>query len=192
VPKDLQKAAELFQEAAKQGYAAAQYNLGVCYQAGQGVPKDLEKAAELFEKAAAQGYPAAQYELGVLYTSGQGVPTDSKKAEELFRKAADAKAQIESLRSFELAFIDEFGVPGKGFSDAAFDARVDEGNAKFQQAIANETFTALRPVLVDLKEQFDADAAHLRSKASRGKVTRALASEMKKDVNRIYDHALGW
>ena len=73
----------------------------------------------------------------------------------------------------------------------AFDVRVNEGNAKFQQAIADEKFTARRPVLVDLKGQFDADAAHLRSKASGGKVTPALASEMKKDVNKIYDHALG-
>ena len=100
-------------------------------------------------------------------------------------------AQIESLRSFELAFIDEFAMPGKRFNSAAFDAKVNEGNAKFQQAIANDKFTARRPVLVDLKGQFDADAAHLRSKASRGKVTPALASEMKKDVNKIYDHALG-
>jgi len=100
-------------------------------------------------------------------------------------------AQIESLRSFELAFIDEFAMPGKHFNSAAFDAKVNEGNAKFQQAIANDKFTARRPVLVDLKGQFDADAAHLRSKASRGKVTPALASEMKKDVNKIYDHALG-
>jgi hypothetical protein len=100
-------------------------------------------------------------------------------------------AQIESLRNFELAFIDEFAVPGKRFNAAAFDAKVNQGNAKFQQAIANEKFTARRPVLVDLKGQFDADAAHLRSKVSRGKVTPALASEMKKDVNKIYDHALG-
>jgi hypothetical protein len=100
-------------------------------------------------------------------------------------------AQIESLRNFELAFIDQFAVPGKRFNAGAFDAKVSEGNAKFQQAIANEKFTARRPVLVDLKGQFDADAAHLRSKASRGKVTPALASEMKKDVNKIYDHALG-
>jgi hypothetical protein len=100
-------------------------------------------------------------------------------------------AQIESLRNFELAFIDEFAVPGKRFNAAAFDAKVNEGNAKFQQAIADDKFTARRPVLVDLKGQFDADAAHLRSKASRGKVTPALASEMKKDVNKIYDHALG-
>lgn len=100
-------------------------------------------------------------------------------------------SQIESLRNFELAFIDEFAVPGKHFNSAAFDAKVNEGNARFQQAIANEKFTARRPVLVDLKGQFDADAAHLRSKASKGKVTPALAGEMKKDVNKIYDHALG-
>jgi len=98
---------------------------------------------------------------------------------------------IESLRSFELAFIDEFAVPGKRFNAAAFDAKVNEGNAKFQQAIADEKFTARRPVLIDLKAQFDADATHLRSKASRGKVTPALAAEMKKDVNKIYNHALG-
>jgi hypothetical protein len=100
-------------------------------------------------------------------------------------------AQIESLRSFHLAFIDEFAVPGKHFNAAVFDAKVNEGNAKFQQAIADEKFTARRPVLIDLKAQFDADAVHLRSKASRGKVTPALAREMKKDINKIYDHALG-
>src|SRR5215217_7298777 len=100
-------------------------------------------------------------------------------------------AHIETLRNFELAFIGEFAVPGKHFNAAAFDAKVNEGNAKFQRAIAEEKFTARRPVLVDLKGQFDADAAHLRSKASRGKVTPALASEMKKDVNKVYDHALG-
>ena len=100
-------------------------------------------------------------------------------------------AQIESLRSFHLAFINEFAVPKKRFNAAAFDAKVNEGNAKFQSAIANEQFTARRPVLIDLKAQFDADAAHLRSKASRGKITPALATEMRKDVNKIYDHALG-
>ena len=100
-------------------------------------------------------------------------------------------ATIESLRNFELAFIDEFAVPRKKFNAAAFNAKVNEGNAKFQQAIADEKFTARRPVLVDLKAQFDADAAHLRSKASRGKITPALATEMKKDVNKIYNHALG-
>jgi len=100
-------------------------------------------------------------------------------------------ATIENLRNFEIAFIDEFAVPGKKFNGAAFNAKVNEGNAKFQHAIADEKFTARRPVLVNLKGQFDADAAHLRSKASRGKITPALATEMKNDINKTYDHALG-
>ena len=100
-------------------------------------------------------------------------------------------AQIESLRAFHLAFVDEFAVPRKRFNAVAFEARVSEGNAKFQQAMADEKFAARRPVLSDLAAQFKADAAHLRSKASQHKITAALAAEMKKDVNKIYDHALG-
>jgi hypothetical protein len=96
---------------------------------------------------------------------------------------------IENLRNFHLAFIQEFTAPKKRFNAAAFDAKVNEGNAMFQQAIANEKVPARRPVLVDLKAQFDADAAHLQS--SRGKVTPTMASEMEKDVNKIYNHALG-
>jgi hypothetical protein len=49
--------------------------------------------------------------------------------------------RIESLRSFELAFIDEFAVPGKRFNAAQFDAKVNKGNAKFQQAIASTSFS---------------------------------------------------
>ena len=38
---------------------AAQTNLGLQYETGQGVPKDLGKAAELYQKAADQGYQPA-------------------------------------------------------------------------------------------------------------------------------------
>jgi len=100
-------------------------------------------------------------------------------------------ARIESLRSFHLEFIDEFAVPGRPLDAAAFEARVNEGNARFPQTIAEEEFTSPRPVINHLAAQFKADAAHLRSKARRGKVTPALASEMKKDINKIYDHASG-
>src|SRR5207247_4375042 len=43
VPKDLRKAAKLYQKAADQGYALAQNNLGLLYENGEGVPKDLRK-----------------------------------------------------------------------------------------------------------------------------------------------------
>ena len=42
-------------------------------------------------------------------------------------------AAIESLRNFELTFIDEFAVPGKKFNAAAFNAKVNEGNKSFSR-----------------------------------------------------------
>src|SRR5207302_9387687 len=62
-----------------------------------------------------------------------------------------SNAQIESLRNFELAFIDEFAVPGKRFNAATFDAKVNQVDAKFQQAITNEKLKERRKVLIKLK-----------------------------------------
>jgi hypothetical protein len=109
----------------------------------------------------------------------------------VYASKSESDARIESLRSFQLGFIDEFAVPGKRFNPAAFEAKVNEGDAKFQRAVADEKFTTRRPVLNDLAAQFQADAAYLRGKAGRGKVTPALASEMKKDIHKTYGHALG-
>jgi len=100
-------------------------------------------------------------------------------------------AQIETLRSFQLSFIDEFGETGKVFDSAAFDAKVNQGNMIFEKAIADEKFSARRPMLEDLAEVFKADANHIRSMASRGKMTAAVAGEMIRHVNMIYDHTLG-
>jgi TPR repeat protein len=90
-------AVALFQQAAAQGHADAQYNLGQCYHNGDGVPKDMAKAAEWCGKAAAQGDAKAQYNLGDCYYNGDGVPEDKAKAAEWWGKAAaqgDANAQF--------------------------------------------------------------------------------------------------
>ena len=46
--------------AAKQGYAPAQYNLGIMYDKGEGVPQNYEEAMKWFHLAAKQGNPEAQ------------------------------------------------------------------------------------------------------------------------------------
>ena len=89
VPKDLGKAAELYQKAADKGYDLAQNNLGWLYENGEGVPKDLGKAVELYQKAADKGNTFAQNNLGWLYENGQGVPKDLGKAVELYQRAAN-------------------------------------------------------------------------------------------------------
>ena len=108
----------------------------------------------------------------------------------VYAAGVGSAARIESLSSFQLAFIEEYAVRGKPFDAGAFETRVNEGDTKFQHAIVDEKLTRRRSILNDLVAQFKADAARLRSKATRSKVTPALAIEMK-DINKIYDHALG-
>ena len=64
--KVLDKVFKEYKNAAEQGDADAQYNLGVCYANGTGVEKDEQKAVEWYQKAAGQGHAKSQSNLGVL------------------------------------------------------------------------------------------------------------------------------
>ena len=60
VPKDFQKANELYCRAAKAGHAEAQFRMGWVYANGRGVPRDDGIAAVLFVMAAEQGHEYAR------------------------------------------------------------------------------------------------------------------------------------
>ena len=79
---------ETFQ-AAEQGDAKAQTNLGVMYSQGQGVHQNPVQAVQWFLKAAEQGVAEAQYNLGVMYVNGRGVRQDYAQAAQWFSKAAE-------------------------------------------------------------------------------------------------------
>ena len=82
-------------EAAEQGHASAQNNLGVMYDRGAGVPQDNKAALDWYRKAAEQGNAEAQTNLGFSYY--YDVPQDYKVAAQWFRKAAEqghAEAQF--------------------------------------------------------------------------------------------------
>ncbi len=66
VPRNLPLAARLYCQAAKQGAADAQYNLGWMYANGRGVPRDDALAAYFFHAAAEQGLQAAQRMLKIV------------------------------------------------------------------------------------------------------------------------------
>ena len=76
-------------QAAEQGNAQAQFNLGVMYDQGQGVRQDDAQAAQWFRKAVEQGVAEAQYNLGVMYANGKGVHQDYAQAVQWYRKAAE-------------------------------------------------------------------------------------------------------
>ena len=63
-------------EAAKQGSAIAQFNLGEMYNYGRGVPEDAAEAVKWYRKAAEQGLAEAQFNLGEMYAKGEGVSQD--------------------------------------------------------------------------------------------------------------------
>ena len=63
-------------QAAKEGYAEAQFTLGETYYSGQGVTQDYTEAYKWYRKAAEQGHKQAQATLGVLYYEGKGVTQD--------------------------------------------------------------------------------------------------------------------
>jgi len=61
VERDLNKAASLYHQAASNGYAAAQLNLGHLYKQGMGVGKNAEKAFAWYVHADIAGSPWAEY-----------------------------------------------------------------------------------------------------------------------------------
>lgn len=83
------EAAKWFQKAAEQGFAGAQWILGLMYVKGAGMPKSDEEAAKWFRKAAEQGFADAQFKLGRMYYQGEGVPKDDMEAVKWMRAVAD-------------------------------------------------------------------------------------------------------
>ena len=65
LPKNLNKARELFSKATELGSCRAHYNLGNAYRTGQGVEKDMKKAIHHWRLAAIGGHERARDALGV-------------------------------------------------------------------------------------------------------------------------------
>src|ERR1019366_1623180 len=70
--QDYATALRLLRPLADRGDATAQFNLGVMYDAGQGVQQNYAEAIKWWHKAADQGYADAQYNIGMAYAEGQG------------------------------------------------------------------------------------------------------------------------
>jgi TPR repeat protein len=126
--RDYQQAAYWFQKAADQGYAEAQFMLGLFFENGLGVGKDKDQARVWYQKAADQGNEDAKaalrqldggidpeitptaarerYEMAFNYQNGYGgLHPDLKHALYWYRKAADqgyANAQYALGQSYEV------------------------------------------------------------------------------------------
>jgi len=67
VSQDYTKALDWYTKAAEQGFAKAQYNLGLIYvEGGEGIPQDYNKGLDWLTKAAEQGLAEAQANWGIM------------------------------------------------------------------------------------------------------------------------------
>lgn len=85
---DFAAALRLLKPLADQGDAAAQFNLGILYDRGQGVAPDFVEAARWYRLSADQGFEIAQASLAFLYANGKGVPQSFSSAYLWFSLAA--------------------------------------------------------------------------------------------------------
>ena len=86
---DYDKALNKLMPLALQGHPAAQYNLGVMHEWGNGVPQDHVKALKWYRLSAEQSHKDAQSNLGAMLSKGEGAEQDFVKALKWFVVAAD-------------------------------------------------------------------------------------------------------
>ena len=128
VPKDYQKAAEVFYELAEEGNDQGQYFLGMCYRNGQGVAQDYKKAVKWLRKSAEQNNSEAQKILGLMDYAGERGSQDYYEAAKWFKKAAINGDQF-SMHTLGYLYSKGLGVPQS----------YEEANTWYQKAIDNST-----------------------------------------------------
>ena len=64
---------------AEQGFARAQYNVGVMYEMGEGWRKTPARRFKWYKLAAEQGYVFAQYNLALKFFKGEGVAKEPQR-----------------------------------------------------------------------------------------------------------------
>ena len=88
---------------AEDGSAAAQFNLGLLYDRGEGRERDAAKALEWFLFSAESGFNRAQFRLGNLYDAGEDVERDLIEARKWFAIAAESRYPKAKKRKKQVA-----------------------------------------------------------------------------------------
>lgn len=105
----------LVKQLAEQGYAAAQFHLGMMYHKGHGTDSNETQAIYWYKKAAEQGYPSAQQNLGNMYYS----VTDYDQAVYWWEKAA-TQGVDESQYNLALMYEDGLGNLEQSYKKAIY------------------------------------------------------------------------
>lgn len=94
-----EKAVEMYQLGANQGYGMSLYSLASCYYYGKGVEKNYEKAFDLFSESCkptqGKAHKYADYEVARMYEKGLGTKQNLIKANEHYEIALESFLKLE-------------------------------------------------------------------------------------------------
>ena len=102
-------ALQRFRSLAEAGDAAAQYNMGIMCDNGEGTIEDHAEALTWYRLAAEQGHMNAQFSLAHMYRSGEGTSRDHTQALKWYRLAAE-QGHIGALNDLGVAYDKGLGV----------------------------------------------------------------------------------
>ncbi|EJK71692.1 hypothetical protein THAOC_06840, partial [Thalassiosira oceanica] len=117
---DMQKAVELWTEAAELGSINALYSLGNSYDLGEGIQQDMAKAVEFYTKAAMKGHVSCRFNLGHIEAEKE----NNKRAVRHFMISAEmghekSVAMIKEMLMRGRATKEQYAEALKGYQDAA-------------------------------------------------------------------------
>jgi uncharacterized protein len=122
-PSDPAKAVMWLQQAAQEGDAEAQFDLGNAYEQGFLGTVNYRQALNWLQKSAKQGHPEAQNLLAQMYEDGEGVKQNYAVAAKWYRKAAEHVPDLggagQGRNNLGLLYSKGFGVP-KDYVQAYF------------------------------------------------------------------------
>lgn len=142
VPQSFRSSREWYVRAADQGYAQAQYFLGIKYRQGTtGTPYDRKIAVKWYEKAALQGHVGGILTMSGFYRVGFGVPVDGEKAVAWLKTSANVapiqrKLGILYYRGVDKKVRRDYVEAYKWFSLAVKNG--DEAIVEWQQEVAKK------------------------------------------------------
>lgn len=130
--RDYASATQIFVSLAENGYAPAQFRLGLSYLYGKGVKENGRQAAFWFQKGAQQDHLGSQYSLGLLYLKGIGVPQSDALALQRFQQLGE---QGFVPAQYQFAQMIEQGQGAAADPDLALHWYQQAGEAQHEKAI---------------------------------------------------------
>lgn len=175
---DMEQAVYWYKQAARQGHALSQYNLGHQYLTGVGVKRSESEAMKWWLKAAVQDHPLAQFNLGRAYYLGIGVQEDHDQSRYWFDRAA----QNNEPKSIDILEQLKWSEPGE--YQASKNPNKTQARAADQLAVSPDTATRPKP---KLEEKLKARESVTNDQTSEADISQQTATAASDAISQMQD-----